>query len=594
MTRRLAILILLSSGCASAQRFAFTVSMERPSRHYYHVVLRCDGLTGETQDFKMPVWMPGYYRIMDYPKDVVNFSATDNARRALPWRKINKNTWRVKAAGAAQITISYDVYGFTRFVANDYLDDQRGYVVGPGMYMHVAGLLDHPVTVTFKTYEDWTVANGLDPLPGPSNTFSAPNFDLLYDCPTLFGKQERFQFEVKGVPHYIVAEDVPPEIDRSRIAADLKKIVENATAMMGDVPYKHYTFLLMGRGNGGVEHLTSAAMFFDGKSMTTPEGYRRWLSFAAHEYFHTFNVKRIRPVALGPFDYDRENYTTMLWEAEGFTSYYQDLILRRAGLVTPQQYFETLTRNISAYENSAGHLFQSAAESSLDTWISGGDAANTTISYYNKGPAIAAMLDFKIRAETRNQKSLDDVMRALYSEFYEQKKRGFTDEEFRQVCERIAGVSLAEIFDVYVATTKEIDYAKYFGLAGLKIDTDVRGLPGAYLGAFTGGGGRGGRGAAPPNVISRVEYDSPADHAGLSAQDEILAIDGTSIETRGPAEIVNTKKPGDRIKILIARDGRIRQIEVVLGSRMERSFKIQPIENPDALQAQILKSWLAN
>ncbi len=588
-------IFLVAALPALCQTFAFTVSMEHPANHYYHVELRCDGLKADAQDFKMPVWMPGYYRIMDYSKDVVNFNAADGSGHSLAWTKINKNTWHVKSMGVPQIVVSYDVYAFTRFVGNNYLDDRRGYFVGPGMYLYVPGMIDRPATVRFRLPGGWSsVATGLDPVAGEGNTFSARDFDLLYDCPTLLGSQEHFQFQVKGMPHYIVAEDVPASIDRAKIAADLEKIVEAATAMMGEIPYQHYTFLLMGRGAGGVEHLTSAAMLFDGTSLATPDGYRRWLSFAAHEYFHTYNVKRIRPIALGPFDYDRENYTTMLWEAEGFTSYYQDLLVKRAGLMNAEQYFATLTNNISAYENSPGHLFQSAAQSSVDTWIRGDNAANTTISYYNKGPAIGAMLDYKIRAETNNRESLDDVMRALYHEYFEQKKRGFTDGEFRAVCERIAGVPLSELFDDYVATTKPVDYAKYFALAGLKIDTELRGQPAAYLGAVTGNGGRGGRGATAATntaqVISHVDYDSPADHAGLSVQDEILAIDGMRVSSVN--EALRGRKPGDRIRILLARDNRTQDIEVVLGTKMERSFKIQPLENPTPLQSAILKDLM--
>jgi len=587
--------ILFALPLVRAQTFDFTVSMERPASHYYHVEMRSSGLTGATQDFKMPVWMPGYYRVMDYSKDVVNFQAADEGGHALAWTKMDKNTWRVKSAGAAQIVLGYDVYGFTRFVANNYLDDRRGYFVGPGMYLYAPGMIGRPATVRFKLPPGWSsVANGLDPVPNQPNTFSASDFDLLYDCPTLLGNQEHFQFEVNGVPHSIVAEDVPAGADRAKVAEDLKKIVGAAIAMMGEIPYRHYTFLLMGRGNGGVEHLTSAAMLFDGNSLTSADGYRRWLSFAAHEYFHTFNVKRIRPIALGPFDYDRENFTTMLWESEGFTSYYQDVLVERAGLMTPAQYFATLTNNISIYENSPGHRFQSAAQSSIDTWIRGDDASNTTISYYNKGPAIAAMLDYKIRQETKNEKSLDDVMRALYNEYFKQKKRGFTDEEFRAVCERIAGVPLAEIFDEYVATTKDPDYEKYFALAGLKIDTESRAQPAAYLGASVAGPGRGGRGApAAANgaqVISHIDYDSPASRAGLSAADEILSIDGVRVTNLD--ESLRGRKPGDRIRILLVRDRRVQEIEAVLGSKLTRSFKIAPAENPTPLQSAILSGVL--
>lgn len=577
----------------TAATMAFTVSMDQPSTHYYHVEFRCDGLRGDTQDFKMPVWMPGYYRIMDYSKDVINFKAMDGAGHSLLWAKTNKNTWHVMTANSPEIVISYDIYAFTIFVANNYLDDRRGYIVGPGTYMHVAGMIDHPATVTFKPYKNWIVANGLDPVPGEPNTFSAPDFDVLYDCPTMFGNFEQLHFDVKGVPHTIILDDIPTSVDRSKIAADFKTIVTTATELIGDIPYKHYTFLCIGEGVGGVEHLTSAAMLTNGEGLTTPQGYHTWLGFASHEYFHTFNVKRIRPIALGPFDYDRENYTDMLWVSEGFTSYISDLILERAGLTTRDEYLKDLSKGMARLENGSGHLFQSVAESSIDTWLSGGrgggsgdeNAVNTTISYYSKGAALGPVLDLKIRHETNNQRSLDTVMRTLYKEFFQEKKRGFTDEEFRQVCERVAGTSLVEFFDDYVNSTKEVDFAKYFEYAGLKPDIELRDKPGAYLGADMEDNGI---------TISRIEIDSPARASGLSARDQILAVDGSPIRNRKMEDVLKTKKPGDKMKLLVARANEVEEFNVVLGAQKARSFKITQIENPNPLQAAILKDWLKN
>src|SRR5215469_13264521 len=593
---RTATFFLLASVLAFAQSpsgtMAFTISMDQPNTHYYHVEFHCTGLRGEAQDFKLPVWMPGYYRIMDYSKDVIDFKAADGSGRPLKWAKTTKNTWHVNTANSPEVIVSYDVYAFTVFVGNSYLDDHHGYLIGPATYMHVAGLINHPVTVTFKPYRNWArVANGLDPAPGKPFTFSAPDFDVLYDCPTMLGNQEQFEFEVKGVPHYVVMENVPPTVSRTQIAADLKQIVITATELIGDIPYKHYTFLCIGKGAGGVEHLTSAAMLFNGDSLTTPEGYHTWLGFAAHEYFHTFNVKRIRPIALGPFDYDHENFNNMLWVSEGFTSYYSALILERAGLTTRDQYLDSLSNGMARLENGSGHLFQSVAQSSIDTWITGGrgggtgdeNAVNTTISYYSKGGALGPVLDFKIRNETNNQKSLDTVMQTLYKEFYQEKKRGFTDEEFREVCERTAGASLAEFFDGYIYSTKEVDFAKYFAYAGLKVDTELRGRPGAYLGADMANNG---------TVISRVEVDSPARATGLSAQDQILGVDGSPLGNRKIDDILKTKKPGDTIKLLLTRANRFKEITVTLGTKMERSFKLAPIDNPTLLQAAILKDWL--
>src|SRR5438552_9664402 len=193
---RFALLLLLTALISFGQTLAFTVSMDRPSTHYYHVEFRCDGLQGDVQDFKMPVWMPGYYSIQDYAKNVVNFKAADGAGKTLPWSQTAKNTWHVKTGNTAVVVVSYEVYGFNRFVGSTYLDDQRGYFVAPSMYMHVAGMINHPVTVTIKPYTGWTtVANGLDPVPGKPYTFTAPDFDLLYHCPTMLGNYEQLQFE---------------------------------------------------------------------------------------------------------------------------------------------------------------------------------------------------------------------------------------------------------------------------------------------------------------------------------------------------------------------------------------------------------------
>jgi predicted metalloprotease with PDZ domain len=568
---------------------AFTISMDQPNTHYLHVVMRCDGFRGQEQDFKLPVWTPGYYQIMDYARNVVNFRAEDGAGKPLAWEKTAKNDWRVRAEGAPSIVVSYDVYAFARSVADSYLDDAHAFISPTGVFMHLAGRIQHPATVTVKPYQGWArVSTGLDPVEGRANTFTAPDFDVLYDCPILAGNQEIMRFEVQGIPHTIAMFN-PGSFDREKFVADLKRVVESAVSIIGEIPYKHYTFLCIGPGGGGLEHLNSAALTLNTASLNNPNGYRSWLSFVAHEYFHNYNVKRIRPIALGPFDYDKENYTNMLWVSEGISVYYQDLILVRAGLITREQYFDRVRAFLSRYENASGRLFQSATQSSFDTWIDffsrSEHLANTTISYYDKGAALGLMLDYAIRHETRNKASLDGVMRTLYNRYYKEAKRGFTDREFRDVCEAAAGVPLPEIFDVYAPTTKDIDYRKYFAYAGLEIDVESRDAGTPWFGAITGE-----QGGSP--VISRVEWNSPASHAGLSAQDEIVALDGGRVTARNINEMLNAKKPGDKVRVLVARRGEMREFEVTLGKRVERSFRITPMANPDPLQAEILNSVL--
>ncbi len=568
---------------------SIAVSMERPTSHYYHIVLRAGGLRGETQDFKMPAWTPGYYRIMDYAKFVRDFRAEDGKGQPLPFEKTAKNTWRVRTGRASSIVVSYDVYAFTRFVADSYLGDDGGFITPAGVFMHVAGRLKDPVTVMVVPRPEWTqVSTGLDPVPGHPNTFSAPDFDTLYDCPILIGNQEILTFEAAGRPHTVAAYDLG-SFDRAKFTGDLKRIVEAAASLMGEIPYRHYTFLIIGPGGGGLEHLNSTAVTLDPVSLGNPQGYQGWLSFIAHEYFHLFNVKSIRPFALGPFDYDRENYTNMLWFSEGVTVYYEFLLLNRAGLMTRDEVLERLGSTIADYENAPGRRHQSASLSSFDTWTGffgrSEHAANTTISYYDIGCGLGLLLDLKIREASRGRSSLDDVMRTLYRTFTKDKKRGFTDREFRDVCERAAGAPLGEIFDIYVPTVETWDYARYLGYAGLAIDVRPRPVSGPWLGASTQD--ENGR-----VVISAVEPDSPASLSGLCARDEILAIDGTRVAQRSFGATLGARKPGDKVKVLYSRRGGVREAEIVLGAKTEPTYKITLVADPTARQRALLDAWL--
>ncbi len=566
----------------------FTLSMDRPSSHYFHVVLRCQGLGRDALDLKLPSWTPGYYRIMDYARNVLNFGAEDGAGRRLPWEKTAKNVWRVACAGSETVVVSYDVYAFNRFVADSFLDDTQAFVCPAGVFLHVAGLLDPPATLTVKPSAGWTnVSTGLDPVPGRSNTFAAPDFDTLYDCPILVGNLEVLEFEVRGVPHEFAGSNLGP-FDRAAFVSDLKRLVEASAALMGEIPYRRYVFLSIGPGRGGLEHANSSALSFEANGLETPEGRRRWLAFVCHEYFHLFNVKRIRPIALGPFDYDRENYTDLLWFSEGVTVYYEGLILNRAGLFTRDDVLKQFQASISAYENSPGHLFQSATAASFDTWLQSflrpGNASNTTISYYDKGAALGILLDLAIRNASQNRRSLDDVMRTLYRVYAKEKKRGFTDAEFRQTCETAAGASLAEIFE-YASTVGDIDYPKYFAFGGLAIDLEPKPVPGAWLGVSI-------QDQDGKLIISRVEWGSPASLAGLSDQDELVALGGRRMDSKSVGEALTRRNPGETVKVLVARGSQMREFEVVLGRKTARSFALKPLASPTPLQAEILKDWL--
>lgn len=590
----IALVLALASWSSDQQKrsgstIEYTVSMENPNNHYYQVSFTYDGFKEKSVEFKLPSWTPGYYMIMDYAKNVVNFRAVDNKGQELPWEKTQKNRWRVNSIRNGFVKVSYEVYSFRTSVADPFLDDGRGFISPTGIFLHPGGKKSHPVTVNVIPYEKFSVVStGLEPVPGKKNVFYASDFDVLYDSPILAGNLEVLKFELDGIPYTVAAENLG-SIDRSKFIEDHKKMIKAAIEVVGDIPYKHYTFLIMNRGGGGLEHTNSMAVFASPASFDTPNGYRRWLSFAAHEFFHLYNVKTIRPVELGPFDYDKENYTTMLWFSEGVTSYYENLILNRAGFFTRQDVFNNLRSAIANYENIPGRLFQSAAESSFDTWLyflnRSENSLNTTISYYDKGSALGLLLDLKIRHESGNKRSLDDVMRTLYNEYYKEKNRGFTDKEFRDVCEKTAGKPLDELFDIYIPTTREIDYTKYLAYAGLSIDTEPIPQPGGWLGTST-------RQEGDNLMITRVEWDSPAYRAGLSFQDVINEVDGMKLTASQLEEKLSGLKKGDRITISVTHRENRNTLEIILGEKTIRSFEIKPMADPTPQQTAILDNWL--
>jgi predicted metalloprotease with PDZ domain len=459
---------------AKDKRIHFNVDVSHPQSHYYHVEMHCTGFKKEQLNFKLPAWTPGYYWIMNFAKNVVQFRARTAGGRELSWEKVDKNNWEVNTGQAEEIIVSYDVFAHTASVADPFLDESHAYLSPAGVFMHIDAELAQPAEVELKLYDKWSkVSTGLDAVGGKPHTYRAADFDTLYDSPIYIGNQQTMTFSVKGIPHTVAIAN-PSAFDTTRFVSDLKKIVTAATELMGDIPYRHYTFIIMGPGQGGLEHRNSTAVFSSpGYMMESKAAYNGWLSFLSHEYFHLYNIKAIRPLALGPFNYDKENLTRMLWVSEGFTVYYEHMVLYRAGLLTQQEFLDAITAAIRNYEHAPGSLLQSATASSFDTWIQffnrNENAAATTISYYDKGCALAFLLDLKIRKQTDASKSLDDVMRRLYKDFYLDKKRGFSDEEFKQVCEQTAGTSLSELFD-YASTVKRIDYEKYLSMGGFRID----------------------------------------------------------------------------------------------------------------------------
>lgn len=460
----------------------YTVAVADTANHYFQVTFSCKGWNGNAIDLKMPQWMPGYYQIMHYAKSVEDLKAKDATGKTIAVINTNENTWHLSGLKNQAFTVSYKVKAEKQFVANSYVDGAHAYLIPAGLFFYINGYINTPVTIKLNMPKQWkNIATGLQAVSGKQNEFTAPDFDILYDSPLLIGDlQELPAFAIKGINHRFIGYKMS-SFDAAVFMKNLQKVVEAAINIIGDIPYKEYTFIGIGPGGGGIEHLNNTTVSFDGKELNTAEGMNRMMNFLAHEYFHHYNVKRIRPFELGPFDYDNGSRTNLLWISEGLSVYYEYLSVMRAGLIDEQTLLKDFEGNMNAHENNPGRLYQSLAQASYETWSDGpfgkqGADANKSISYYDKGPLVGLLLDFTIRHATNNNKSLDDVMRLLYWQYYKGLNRGFTDAEFQLACETVAGISLTSFFD-YVYSTKELDYVTCLGYAGLKIlvDTDASG-----------------------------------------------------------------------------------------------------------------------
>ncbi len=582
----LLLLVGTSAQAAASAPLHYRLDLRATRQSYFEVALQ---LREAPQDLVLvlPTWTPGYYQRMDYAEQVERFEVLDPHGQPLHWRR-EDNHWRIVNPAGAQLTVRYRVRAGRDFVASNWLDGHKGHVSPAGMFMHPQGRIAQPVELRLELPDGWEAATAL-PRDG-NGGYRAEDFDQLYDSPILAGKLTRLApFEVRGVPHEVVGVDMEA-IDGALLVADLRKLVQQAVDLIGEVPYRRYTFLGIGPSRGGIEHLESTAVGLGGQGNRTAEGRLRLDSFLIHEYFHHFNAKRIRPIELGPFDYDHGSRSTGLWVAEGLTVYYEDVLLQRAKLIDQPQRLGNLSEHMRSYGNQRGRLHQSLAQSGAATWEDGpfGGDPNTTITYYEKGPVVGAMLDLAIRHATANRRSLDDVMRTLYREYYQRQRRGWTAQEFRAVCERIAGTGLGDLF-AYVDTTAEPDYARYFGYAGLSVDLASTPEAGGWLGISF-------HPAAQDGDQMLVEAGSPAWNAGVRGNDRLLRIDG-AVTTVGDAllrikPVLADVSPGTPLTLVLADGhGGERRVMVALGTRLQRRFTLTPVAAPTPLQRAILRTW---
>lgn len=585
----LAFLCLGNAAAALAAELRYTLSMPAPHTHYFEVEAELSGVKKNYIDFTLPVWAPGSYLVREFAKNVESFTATDKSGKALRSEKIDKNTWRVYSNKADVVRARYDVYAYELSVRTSFLDASHGYVNGTSVFMYPEGYEKEGGTLVVKPYAGWNkVSTGMKSTGNFTYTF--PNYDILADSPLEIGNHAVYTFTTAGVPHE-VAMYGEGNFDPKQLMADMQKVTTEAVSVIGELPVDRYVFIVhnLNRGGGGLEHLNSTTLQTSRWNYGTEAGYNGFLALVAHEYFHLWNVKRLRPLPLGPFDYNQENYTDLLWVSEGITSYYDDLIVRRSGFTSPQRYLDVVAGSINSVENTPGNKVQAVAEASFDAWIKyyrhTENSNNAEVSYYTKGGVLGHLLNMEIMEATNGDKTLDDVMRAMYNRYYKQLGRGFKEEELKAEIEKVSGRNMDAFFRDYVNGTKTPEYNSYFDAAGLRLVNVNEGSNTPSWGAATS--------VSDGKVLVRgVNRGSSAYAGGLNVNDEIVAINGYRVGNDIDS-FVNRLSVGDSVSVVVAREGRLETLNFPIVKDMSVRFRFERVQNPSTVQQKIYNKWLA-
>ena len=589
MTRRvcLALLTLCTIVSASASLHAqsldpirYTLRFPAPHTHYVEVEAAIPTGGRPQVEVYMATWTPGSYLIREYERHVEAVTATASTR-SLSVEKSTKNRWRITTGGAPEVTLRYKVYSREMTVRNNWVESAFAMINGAPTFLTLVERAARPHEVRIELAPGWkSVQTALPPIAGAAHAFRADDFDTIIDSPIIIGNPVTRDFIVDGKKHVVLFEGDTAFIDADRAVADVQKIVQAGRSVMGSLPYPHYYFLTMvTESSGALEHKNSY-LGMTGRYATRSRGaYLGWLGTLAHEYFHAWNVKRLRPVELGPFDYENENYVKTLWVAEGFTDYYASILPRRAGVLTRDEFLDGLSGQIEQVQITPGRLVTPVNMASFDTWIKqyrpDENTANMSVNYYPKGAVIAFLLDAKIRKATNGARTLDTGMQWAMQRYAGDK--GYTPAQFYAVMSEAAGVDLKDWFARAAESTDELDYTEALDYYGLRFrPVDPKTAP-----AYIGGGTRNDNGRL---VITSVRRGTPGLDAGLNVDDEILAIDDVRVRADGLAARLAQYRPGDKIAVLVARRDRLMKLDVTLGADPGRPWRLEPA--PNATDAQ--------
>jgi predicted metalloprotease with PDZ domain len=568
----------------------YTVRFPEPRTHYLSVEARLPADGQSEVEIFLPVWTPGSYLIREYARNIEAVSVFGPDGKPLPFSKSRKNRWLVWTGAAGEIVFAYRVYCREMSVRTNWVEDSFALINGAPTFVTMARCLAWPHELVLELPPHWkTTMTGL-PEASP-HRYLAEDYDTLVDSPVLCGNPVVYRFDVDGIPHFLANEGEQGVWDGPRSAADAETLVRRHREMWGALPYRKYVFLnLLTEASGGLEHRNSVCLMTSRWATRTRKGYLRWLNLVSHEFFHVWNVKRLRPVELGPFDYETENHTRSLWIVEGITDYYGPLTVRRAGLAGMEEYLGSFSDTIHTLLSTPGRLVQSAEQASWDAWIKlyrpDENSANSTISYYTKGAVVAWLLDARIRHGTGGKKSLDDLMTLALERF--SGERGFTTEQFKLLAAEVAGMPLDDFFRHTVESTEELVYAEALDWFGLRFKEPETPKNGGTMGGVIGCVTRVDHGRL---IVTRVPRGTPAWESGLSVDDEIIALDDFRVRPDQISQRLECYRPGDKVSILLARRDLLKRLDLTLGTEPARwHLEIRP-DATDA-QKQNLARWL--
>jgi len=609
LSRKLLIalaILLISSGAALAQEpplksISYRLTMSRPVSHLFEVAIIVE-LPEQLKDkplrFQMAKWSPGRYGVFDFAKNVQEFRANG------PVTRVDDQTWSVAPRGATTLNISYKVFGNDLSGTFSQLDSRHANYNGASIFMYVVGHKPDPVKLAIQAPAGWKIVNGRTERPGQSE-WQFPNWDILIDTPTEMAPDWTHDtFDIDGKKYHVVVHSFGPEGGkRAALVKDIEKIVRAEVAMWGAPEFEEYTFLVHfaadDRSGDGMEHLTSTQIIQPG-ALADAGVYEDTLGTASHEFFHVWNVKRLRPQELGPWDFTRPLSTRALWVAEGFTTYYGHLMLRRAGIWNDKTFLTRQAETIMRIESAQGSRLMSAEESSLSapfldraSHAQSTNLQNTTISYYPKGELIGMVMDLLLRGRTKGKVSLDDVMRDMYEEFYVKSSndsyylrgRGYQTEDLERVASRRAGFDLSDFFKRHVRDVEVLPYDEAFAYAGLRLVKTQAKEP------FTAGMSIEFEGAGS-GVIENVLNNSPAEDAGLQTGDQIVSLGGKEVTQDSWRKTLARFKPGDSVPVTVKRGRRTIKTNIVLSQPDRFEYRIEERANATAEQKTLRATWL--